>query len=297
MCSISWKRVGAWCEPPFRQLMESSLVNESYPSFYWVVARFVQPLQLIKPDLSKDLQITLITRAQIGIEMFLRQDILKSFTPRSYEKAQNFLAVLTHFLEMVGSNDPRGSNIDVLQTTLEGFSITLQDELDRIPTFIVTGKGNLDIRALVKGAANGWPKATIELLNEFVLDDVNHAGECLAYDLPTASGFHILRAVETCAKAYVHAATGKLPPIKNRNWGEYIEQLKIAQAHADVTDVLRILKAKRNPLMHPHDNMDVDDAIALLCLCQSGIDAIAGDLQRRSLEVKFKESLALLPTL
>jgi hypothetical protein len=272
-------------------------VNESYPSFFWVVARFVQPLQLINGDLSKELQLKLIGRARVGVELFVKQEVVKDFIPRSYEKAVRFLEIINHFEEMVMRDDPRGGNVDVLQTTLEGFSITLQDELDRLPTFTVTAKGNLDIRALVKGAAKGWPRATIELLNTFVVDDVNHAGECLAYDLPTACGFHILRAVETCAKAYVHAATGKLPPLKNRNWGEYIEQLKLAGAHTDVTDVLRILKAKRNPLMHPHENLDVDNAIALLCLCQSGIDAIAVDLQRRSLEVKFKQSLALLPTL
>lgn len=272
-------------------------MDDTYPSFYWVVARFIQPLQLIKSDLSKDLQMKLIGRAQVGIELFLRQDILTTFIPRSYEKAQAFLATLNHFSEVVVTEDPRGGNVDVLQTTLEGFSITLQDELDRLPTFTVTAKGNLDIRALVKGAANGWPQAITELLNTFIIDDVNHAGECLAYDLPTACGFHILRAVETCAKAYVHAATGKLPPVKNRNWGEYIEQLKLAGAHTDVTDLLRILKAKRNPLMHPYENLDVDDAISLMCLCQSGIDAIAVDLQRRSLEVEFKKSLIVLPTL
>ena len=137
----------------------------------------------------------------------------------------------------------------------------------------------------------------MELLDDFVRNDIDHAGKCLAFDLPTSCGFHILRAVETCAKAYVHAVTGALPGIKQRNWGEYILQLKNAGAHEDVTDLLRILKAKRNPLMHPYDNLDVDEAISLLCLCQAGMDTIAEDLRRRSLEVKFKESLKALPTL
>ena len=93
------------------------------------------------------------------------------------------------------------------------------------------------------------------------------------------------------------AAPPKLPPITNRNWGEYISRLKNAGAHEDVTDLLRILKAKRNPLMHPFDNLDIDEAISLLCICQAGMDTIADDLHRRSLEVKFKESLEALPTL
>ena len=161
-------------------------MDESYPSFYWVVARFVQPLQIIKSDLSKDLQMYLIGRATVGLEMFLKQTVIKDFLPRSYEKAGLFHATLNHFSEVIVSDDRRGGNVDVLQTTLYGFSITLQDELDRVPMFSVTPKGNLDIRALVRGAAKGWPKATLELLNKFVLDDIDHAGECLAYELPTA---------------------------------------------------------------------------------------------------------------
>jgi len=88
-----------------------------------------------------------------------------------------------------------------------------------------------------------------------------------------------------------------LPPIKNRNWGEYILQLGNAGAHTDVTDMLKILKTKRNPLVHPQDNLDVDDGIGLLCICQSAIETLIADIRRRSLEIKFKESLEVISTL
>ena len=206
------------------------------------------------------------------------------------------MIVARFFTKFSGVPGPHPS-IDVLKGAVDGFFISLQDEMDGLCTFTATNKGNLAVKSLAAGASKQYPKATRELLDDFIIDEVDHAGKCLAFELPTASGFHILRAVEITAKAYVHAATGKLPPIKNRNWGEYIVQLENAGAHSDVIDMLRVLKTKRNPLMHPQDNLEIDDGIALLCICQSAIDTIAADLKRRSLEVKFKESLKVLPTL
>lgn len=162
---------------------------------------------------------------------------------------------------------------------------------------MVTEKGNLSVRRLVEGASQGYPQSTLEMIDKFVTGEINQASKCLAFELPTACGFHILRAVETCIKAYLHAATGALPPMTNRNWGEYIQRLQQAGAHADVIDVLRVLKTKRNPLMHPTDNLDVDMAISLLCLCQAGIEAVISDVHRHNLEIQFMESLAAMPTL
>jgi hypothetical protein len=73
--------------------------------------------------------------------------------------------------------------------------------------------------------------------------------------------------------------------------------LEQAKVHSDVTDLLKILKTKRNPLMHPQDSLDIDEAIGLICICQAGIETLVADVRRRSLEITFKESLRLLPTL
>jgi hypothetical protein len=49
--------------------------------------------------------------------------------------------------------------------------------------------------------------------------------------------------------------------------------------------------------MHPTDNLDVDEAISLLCVCQSVLDDLIDDVRRRTLEIKFKEALEKMPTL
>ncbi len=272
---------------------------ESYPSYYWVVGRFIHPLRMIRDDLPRSLQMEMIASALQGCEMFLRYDSIPeihAMLSRSMEKAVVLQRQLRSWaMELSDSSGPPYALglIEDLRTTLDSFSISFQDEWDRVRMFSVTPKGNLSVENLVIGASGGYPKSVLECLDAFIKNEVDHAGKCLAFALPTACGFHILRAVEISAKAYVHAVTGQLPPIKNRNWGEYIFQLEKASAHSDV----RIIKTKRNPLMHPQDDLEIDEAIGLLCICQSAIETLVADVRRKNLEIKFKESLKVLPTL
>ena len=285
--------------PPFRQIGEDDQVLETYPSYFWVVGRFIHPLSIISDQLPHDAQMELIAKAKHGLEMFLRQEPLKHLLPRSTEKATAFLTIVDGWWAIFAGNAVPGSFGDhpTLRRTVEGFAVSLQDEMDRLATFTVVGKGNLDVHKLVGGASKGYPGAVQELMDEFMRNEIDYAGKCLAFELPTACGFHILRSVEIGIKGYLHARTGSLPPMTNRNWGQYIQWLNNAGADADLIDVLKVLKTKRNPLMHPQDNLTVMEAVSLICVCQAGIETLISNVQKDSLELKFKESLQLLPTL
>ena len=272
---------------------------ESYPSYFWVVGRFIQPLSMISDELPRNVQMELVARAKNGLEMFLREDRLTSLLPRSHAKAEAFLAIVNGWWAIFAGQAASGSMGDfaALRRTVEGFSVSLQDELDRLPTYTVVEKGNLDIHRLVNGASNGYPPSVLELADGFIVNEIDYAGRCLAFELPTSSGFHILRAVEIGIKGYIHAKTGSLPKMNQRNWGEYIRLLEMAKADPDLIDVLKVLKTKRNPLMHPQDNLDIQDAIGLFCICQAGIEVLIVNVRKDSLETKFKDSLKALPTL
>jgi hypothetical protein len=115
--------------------------------------------------------------------------------------------------------------------------------------------------------------------------------------LPTSCRFHILRAVEIGIKGYLHAKTGSLPKLNQRNWGEYIHQLEQANADPDLIDVLRVLKTKITPLMHLQDSLQISEAVSLFCFCQAGIETLIANVRTDSLEIKFKESLKALQTI
>jgi len=292
--------LGRPCPPPFRRIGDETEMRQSFTSWFWVVGSFVHPLRGLRDDSPNDVRLDLLTRAQVGFEMFLNEPSIPEMLPTSAHKAKNVHGIIRDCATAAANNAPLTlvPNAETIRNSVYGFTVTLQDELDRIVSYTVTPKGSLDVRTLVKKLSEYYPKSTLELLDKFITDEIDHAGRCLAFELPTSCGFHILRAVETSMKGYLHAATGELPKkMNNRNWGEYIQRLENNGAHTDLIDVLRVLKSKRNPLMHPTDNLDVDEAISLLCICQAGIDVLVADVRRKSLEARFKESLELMPTL
>jgi hypothetical protein len=98
-------------------------------------------------------------------------------------------------------------------------------------------------------------------------------------------------------KGYVLAATGRLPPLNNRNWGQYITDMATAGASSNLIDLLRILKTKRNPLMHPKDTLELEEAIGIFCICQNVIETLVSDVRIKGLDIKFTNALAALPTI
>lgn len=184
-----------------------------------------------------------------------------------------------------------------IYTNLDTFQIALSEELKLLPLFSVEAKGNLSVDKLVDGASTGYPASTLTLLDAFITREIDEAGRCLAFARPPACGFHILRSVEIAVKAYVLAATGTLPKMTQRNWGEYIGQLSNAGASSNLIDLLTILKAKRNPLMHPQDTLEIEDAIGIFCVCQNVTETLITEVRSKGLDAQFTNALAALPTI
>ena len=225
--------------------------------------------------------------------------------PRTKESAQRLLFSIMKLLNgdpAIGLKQDYQELLDgyftgPIKTDLDTFQIALSEELKLLPLFSVEQKGNLSIDRLVNTASAGYAPSAFTLLDDFMKREIDEAGRCLAFARPTACGFHILRAVEIGLKRYILAATGTLPRLNQRNWGEYIAQMSNAMASADLIDFLRILKAKRNPLMHPKDTLEQEDAIGIFCICQNAIETLIAEIRLKGLDAKFTNALAALPTI
>jgi hypothetical protein len=248
----------------------------------------------LRQDSSLDQRVTMLARAVGALEEFITEDIIKTLFPRSRELAEPLLAQLRAWLQ--SEQHPLALLPNLLQS-VQFFSTIVMEEMDRTHVYTVIDKGNLSVDKLVEGASKGYPPEVLALLDKWMCDEINDSGRCMAFTLYTACGFHILRAVEIGIKGYVHAATGTLPPTNRRNWGEYINLLNNAGAGSDLVDLLRILKAKRNPLMHPQEKLEEAEAVDLFCICQAVIGSLVADVKRRSLDTQFSSSLKILPTL
>ena len=109
-------------------------------------------------------------------------------------------------------------------------------------------------------------------LSDEIVNDIKAAGRCLAFNTPTAAGFHILRAVEPLILKYRNKLAGTSSPLISRNWGAYIRDIKSHGGDEKVIGALdHIRQFYRNPIMHPEETLTLDYAISLFYACLSVI--------------------------
>ena len=152
-----------------------------------------------------------------------------------------------------------------VQNALKAFEAVLAAELALIPLFVVSPKGGFDMMDLCDNGHLCFPEDLVTKVPD-AIDDAQQAMRCLAFELPTAAGFHLHRVNEAVLRAYFDAVThgGKRP--KSRSMGDFLKTLdtqgvgspKVKAALTQLKDL------HRNPLMHPEDRLETaDEAINL----------------------------------
>ena len=101
------------------------------------------------------------------------------------------------------------------------FEGALSLDLGQAPTFFVTPKGVYDTDSLINKGSSVYEDLQEHLPQE-AIEDTNQAARCLAFTLPTASGFHMARATEAVARNYLlHLGCAEDDINKSPNWGAY----------------------------------------------------------------------------
>jgi len=135
---------------------------------------------------------------------------------------------------------------------LATFEIVLNAELALMPLYVVTQKAGYDTSILIENGTACFPDDLAAKVPEAV-PDIKAATRCIAFELPTAAGFHLHRANESVLRGYWDAVTNGAPRPKSRNIGDYLGELdKLNKGDDTVKSALRDLKdMHRNPLIHP----------------------------------------------
>jgi hypothetical protein len=156
------------------------------------------------------------------------------------------------------------------------FKIVLLAELGVMHSYFVTQKGGFDTFSLLAFGENLFPSELALKVPEATFD-AREAGKCLAYELPTACGFHVFRATESVLRKYYMQVTGSTVGPKVRNIGVYLNAMKQKRVGDDkITFALRqMADLYRNPLIHPEAVLTQEEAIGVFGLARS---AIAGML-------------------
>jgi hypothetical protein len=153
-------------------------------------------------------------------------------------------------------------------------------------TYFVSKKAIYDTNDLILRADELFSEPIRQRLSDQVKHDVRETGKCLAFDLATAAGFHITRALEGVVLDYLQILCPKeIASLKDsqRNLGNYIKMASDHEGDLKVCNSLdQFRDLHRNPLIHPETVLSVDEALTLLGIAQSAIVAIVMDIQKRN---------------
>jgi hypothetical protein len=161
------------------------------------------------------------------------------------------------------------------------FEEAFEREHRNIDVFTVTPKGIYNTRLLMEKPEEKFPKDLRSVFSSIVMYDLQQAGRCLAFELPTAVAFHLFRATQAVMDAYYEAKAGKPWEIDRREWGRYITEIeKLPNANRDVTSRLReIGKFERNPTIHEDVMVSLEKAPVLFELCTGAIYTMAVEIK------------------
>lgn len=190
--------------------------------------------------------------------------------------------ILPQNIDQPADKELEFSDIYPIISAVKEFETVFSAELQTHDTYFVSPKGIYSTPDLIERAEKMFPEKILKMIPNQVIVDIRQAGKCLAFDCPTAVGFHLLRAVEAIIVEYYTEVIGKAPKKKERNWWAYIKILRDNNADPKVLAVLdQIRDIHRNPIMHPETVLNIEEATTLLGISQSAIVAMITDIAVR----------------
>jgi len=168
-----------------------------------------------------------------------------------------------------------------LHDVMDRLRYTLRAEASTLHAYVLDEK-RIDVQKLVNEPDFFFAHRTFERLPDIARFDVREAGKCIAFDLPTAGAFHLLRATEDTLRSYFRTFF-KRASIETASWGQLLERLR-AKARNPKPDATllhhldHIRKNFRNPTDHPQMIFDTDQVQDLLALVADVLNRMAKEL-------------------
>lgn len=169
---------------------------------------------------------------------------------------------------------------------IDAFKSVFAAECGEVDVYSVGQVGIYRTSSLVSEGSAILPAEVRSAIPEHACKEFDDAGRCLAFDLPTACGFHALRALELVMDTYLKAFGVSTASMKS--WNDYISAAK-KLAEDDQADhrpskkvaamLDRMRELDRNPLMHPRDTLDDVSANMLFNLSAITICEIHKDMR------------------
>ena len=188
--------------------------------------------------------------------------------------------------------------VNVLNKDLRDFVTVFAEEMREAATYFVPRRGIYYTPALVDSADEYFPLELRHVIPQKSKDDWKAAGRCLAFNLLSASGFHVTRAIEGMLEKYFQHFCDK-PDVVKKSWHDYIVELeKVASESGPTAKVIAQIKQIkddfRNPIAHPRIVLSESDAHQLFGSGAAIIIGMAQEVQKATLGVG-QSALSFLP--
>lgn len=176
----------------------------------------------------------------------------------------------------------------------KNFETVLSNEMPGLATYYVSTKGIYSTDDLISHADLQIPESLRPLIEGKAVEDIQQAGKCLAYEVSTASAFHMWRAVETVMCTYFKHLSGgdsfEAAGVQ-RNWAAYIKALNDKGADTRITIFLDHIRGEyRNPQNHPSETVDLEEAFTLFGVATSAITQMAKAMKPEEAAVELEEA-------
>lgn len=174
--------------------------------------------------------------------------------------------------------------LGMVQDAIKNLETVMSNDMPGISSYVVTQKGIYRTEDLIDRTEMHFPIDIQNALPTQAKKDLQEAGKCLAFEVPTACTFHLWRSVESVMKAYyVKLSGGKTfdDDKINRNWGAYVKALNDKGADSNITKFLDHLREEyRNPQTHPEEMVGINEAMGLFSVATSAILQMVSEIQK-----------------
>ena len=260
----------------------------SLPFFYLLGAK-LNPLSLMKPA---DVRRVDFWLAAYSTGEYL-ENLLSSFAVLTVCRTagEKLIAGIDDWTQSVSSEGAFSDLLDpaekararVLIGKAKDFETVLAAELEELATYHVTPKAGYSTDVLIERAESVISDSFRIKLSLRTIKEIRESGRCLVFDNATASGFHMMRAIELVMHDYYLVICKPRPkPTKLlENWGAYLALLS-KETDDGVKKVVAILQQikdqDRNFIMHPEVVLSQDEAFKLFEVAKAAIIAMADAL-------------------
>lgn len=215
------------------------------------------------------------------LEAMFREPWLAPAIKSAWNPGQRLLQAVTAVTDRSDLLDGKLTFLEVhsIDTARNEFVAVIRAELATADVYFVTRKGAYDVSSLIANAES-LCSTDLGIKVPTAIQELREGGRCLAFELSTAAGFHMLRATELVLRMYWDATSNGMPHPDQKNLGAYLKVMEKSNVGSPkvVATLKQIKDLHRNPLMHPEESLTVTEAIGLVGICVSAMNAMLKEI-------------------